>query len=70
MSAQDCTTYVSCAPSPTPFVPTLPPDIPAHTQTLAATGFDGTAFLLVVVAAVIVLVVAPLLIIAGRRRGR
>jgi hypothetical protein len=70
MSAEDCTNYLACAPSPAPFVPTLPPDIPVHTQTLAATGSTGRAFLLVVVALVIVGVVAPLLIIAGRRRNR
>jgi hypothetical protein len=66
MSAEDCTNYLSCAPSPTPFVPSLPADVPAHEQVLAATGFDGIGFLLVVVA-VVVVVVGLLLIVVGRR---
>ena len=68
MSGQDCWNYVTCAPTPTRFIPSLPADVPArtHEHVLAATGFDGVSFLLVVVA-VVVVVIGLLLMAVGRR---
>jgi|GEM_PF-5939038 len=65
MRADDCTNYLSCAPTPSTFVPTLPPDIAPKVAHLADTG--SVAPLLVVAITVGVLLVAAVLIWIGRR---